>query len=653
MNFWTIRSWSHVPIFAFLAPAAVLLGGCHSTGSTTATTAPSMPLQAPTIAPLRAALVLSQSLLVTATTNDNAGITWKADAGTFSSATSMSGTAVTYTAPATFGVYTITASNITNASQHASITVAVTDLPGVYTYHNDLARDGVNAQEYALTTTTVNTATFGKLFSCGADCAIYAQPLWVGNVNIAGSRHNVIVAATMRDSVYAFDADANPCVTYWQKTLIPSGETYGSRGDFGNADIFPDIGILGTPVIDRAAGTIYLVTKTKTTGGSYHQRLHALSLADGSERTNSPVELDSSITAPGTCGGGSLNPFNAKMQNQRSGLALANGVVYVAWASHGDEDPYYGWVVGYSTSTPTPVAVYNTSPNAVSGSSYCRAGIWMAGGAPAFDSSNNMYVITGNGVFDGTTDFGDSFLKLSTASGLTRLDSFTAHDHLDLDSKDLDVGSGGAVVLVDLPGGAAVQHLMLGGGKAGTLYVLNRDNLGGYQQGSGGGDNVVQQFSFNSAIFSTPAMWQNTLYIAAVGAPLQAFALNTSSSQLDTTPTSQSTATFGYPGATPSISSSGTQNGIAWAMDSSKSGTWNGGSAPAGPAVLHAYDATNLAKELWNSDMVSGDTAGNAVKFTVPTVANGKVYIGTRGNDSTQGTGTIFGEVDVYGLKPN
>lgn len=333
------------------------------------------------------------------------------------------------------------------------------------------------------------------------------------------------------------------------------------------------------------------------------------------------MELDSSITVPGTCGGGSLNAFNAKMENQRPGLALANGVVYIAWASLGDEDPYYGWVVGYSTSNLSPVAVYNTA----------------------------MYVITGNGIFDGISDFGDSFLKLSTSNGLSRVDSFMAHDQTNLDSKDLDVGSGGAVVLVDLPG-AAVPHLMLGGGKAGTLYVLNRDKLGGYQQGSGGGDNVVQQFSFSSGIFSTPAMWQNTLYLVPVGAPVQAFALNTSTSQLRTTPASQSSATFGFPGATPSISSAGTLNGIVWVIDSSKSGTWNGGSAP---AVLHAYDATDLAKELWNSSMVSEDGAGNAVKFAVPTVANGKVYIGTRGNDSTQGSDTVFGEVDVYGLRPN
>jgi hypothetical protein len=524
---------------------------------------------------------------------------------------------------------------------------------GVYTYHNDLSRDGVNAQEYALTPATVNTATFGKLFSCSADGAIYAQPLSVANVNIGGGTHNVIVAATMRDSVYVFDGDANPCLTYWRKTLIPSGETYGSRNDFGTADIYPDIGILSTPVIDPAAGTIYLVAKTKTSSGTYHQRLHALSLADGSERTNSPVELDRSITAPGTCEGGSLVAFDAKTQNQRAALALVDEVVYVAWASLGDEGLYYGWVVGYSTSNLTRVAVYNAAPNAVSGFSYCRAGIWMSGGAPAFDSSHNMYVVTGNGAFDGTSDFGNSFLKLSTASGLTRVDSFTSYDQADLDRKDLDVGAGGAVVLVDLPAGTAVQHLVVGGSKGGILYVLNRDNLGGYRQGSGGGDNAVQEFSLNTRNFSTPAMWQNTLYIAGIGAPLRAFALNTTTGRFDPTPTSQSSATFGYPGATPSISSSGSTNGIVWAIDSSKSGTWNGGSAPAGAAVLHAYDATNLAKELWNSSIAPGDAAGYAVKFTVPTVTNGKVYIGTRGNDTTQGSGTIFGEVDVYGLSHN
>jgi hypothetical protein len=284
-----------------------------------------------TISPKRGGLAVGQTLSVTATTNDPVGVQWSASGGSFSSASSMSGVAVMFTAPASAGIFTITATSATRVDISTTITIGVTNLAGVYTYHNDLARDGVNSQEYALTPALVNTSSFGKLFSCNADGAIYAQPLWVANVGIRGGTHNLIIAATMRDSVYAFDADANPCVTYWQKTLIPPGETYGNESDVNTQDIYPDIGILGTPVIDSAAGTIYLVTKSKTTGGGiYHQRLHALSLADGSERTGSPVEIDGSVSVPGNCEGGTSVAFNALKENQRAGLALVNGNVYAA-----------------------------------------------------------------------------------------------------------------------------------------------------------------------------------------------------------------------------------------------------------------------------------------------------------------------------------
>jgi hypothetical protein len=235
------------------------------------------------------------------------------------------------------------------------------------------------------------------------------------------------------------------------------------------------------------------------------------------------------------------------------------------------------------------------------------------------------------------------------------VDSFTPHDQASLDASDFDFGAGGAVVLVDLPAGAKFQHLLVGGGKgasfAGELYIMNRDNLGGYQQGAGQGDNVIQEFSFNDAMFATPAFWQNTLYIAGAGGVLKAFSLNPTTSTFTTAPSSQSSSTFGFPGATPSISAQGTNNGIAWALNNHTYCTEQ--SPSCGPTVLHAYDATNLATELWNSSQSSGDAAGFAVKFTVPTVANGKVYVGTRGNDNNAGGGTVFGELEIYGLKPN
>ncbi|MGA8871639.1 MAG: hypothetical protein WB460_10910 [Candidatus Acidiferrales bacterium] len=610
------------------------------------------------VSPVHGAATVTQRLTFTATTNDTAGVTWSVSpsGGSFNPQTSLSGAGVTFTAPSSAGVYTVTATSVTDVTRSVSVTVGVTDLNGVFTYHNNGARTGVNSQEYALTPSNVNTSSFAKLFSCPADGAIYGQPLWVANVAIGGGTHNVIVAATARDSVYVFDADASPCVTYWHKTLIPSGETYGSYADVGSLDIYPDIGIVATPVIDPSTDKIYVVSKTKTSAaGVYHQRLHALNLSDGSEPV-SAVDLTSSITVPGTGDTGDSScpsssgsvPFCPLRLNQRPGLALVNGVVYVSWASHGDVQPYHGWIIGFDASTLALTTIFNSSPNGREG------GIWGAGGAPAVDSSNNLYVITGNGDFDGSNDFGDSLLKLSTTSGLSLLDSFTPHDQGTLDSQDQDFGSGAAIVLVDLPSGAAYQHLVIGGGKGagydGELYVLSRDGLGGYQQGIGGVDKVVQEFPINYPIFGTPAFWQNQMYLAGINSPLESFALSTTTSTFNTAPTSQSTAIFR--GATPSISASGTTNGIVWAIDSRAYGTTNSGSRTAGPSVLRAYDASNLGAKLWDSTLVSTDAAGNAVKFSVPTVTNGKVYIGTRGNDDTQGGGTVLGQIDVYGLKP-
>jgi hypothetical protein len=548
-----------------------------------------------------------------------------------------------------------------DGSKSATATIGVTDLTGVTTYHNDLSRDGVNAHEYALTTANVTKTTFGKLFSCQADGAIYAQPLWVANLGIGGGTHNVVFAATVHDSVYAFDADANPCVTYWHKSLLGSGETWLSNNDAGSSDIYPDIGIIGTPVIDPSTSTLYVVTKSKTSGTnctpatSCFQRLHALSLIDGSEKFGGPANITSAISVAGTGDGSSGGnvAFSTLKQNQRPGLVLSNGVVYVAWASHGDNGPYHGWVVGFDAGTLARVATFNANPNG------SDSGIWMAGGAPAADSSGNLYFLTGNGTFDansGGSDYGDSTVKLSTSSGLSVAGYFTPADQSSLEGGDNDHGSGGAAILLDQPSTAPHQHLVIGGGKEGTLFLLDRDNLGGYGANfTPNNSNAVQSFSEGNGIFATAAFFNNALYIAGVGGHLKMFAFNTTTGQFNAAQTSQSSGTFGFPGATPSVSATGTSNGIVWAMDSSNYGTYDGGARSAGAMILHAYDATNLATELWNSTMASAnrDQAGNAVKFTVPTVANGKVYVGTRGNDNTNGSGTVFGEIDVFGLLPN
>jgi fibronectin type 3 domain-containing protein len=628
--------------------------------TSTATTLAAAPLSV-SISPKRGGLTLNQSLNLTATvTNDigSAGVTWTSSAGSF---TTHSTTTATFAAPATAGTVTLTATSITDGTKSASAAIGVTDLAGVTTYHNDLSRDGSNIQEFALTTSNVSTATFGKLFSCSADAAIYAQPLWVANLTINGGTHNVVFAATVHNSVYAFDADTSPCLTLWNRSLLGSSETFLTNSDVGSSDIFPDIGIIGTPVIDPLTNTLYVVTKSKTQGSNCtpasacHQRLHALSLLDGSEKLGGPVDITSAISVPGTGDGSSGGnvTFNTLREHQRPGLVLSNGVVYIAFASHGDNTPYHGWVLGYDKSTLQLVATFNANPNG------SDSGIWMAGGAPAADAAGNLYFLTGNGTFDansGGSDYGDSTVKLKTSSGLSVAGYFTPADQLNLQGGDTDHGSGGAAILVDQPSSAPHQHLMIGGGKEGNFFLLDRDNMGGYGANFTPLDsNAVQKFSLGNGIFATSAFWNNALYVAGVGGHLKNFSFNTTTGLFNASQTSQSSATFGFPGASPSISSRGSANGIVWATDSSNYGSNDSGARSAGPAILHAYDATNLATELWNSSLApaSRDQAGNAVKFTLPTIANGKVYIGTRGSDNTNGSGTVFGEIDVYGLLPN
>jgi len=602
--------WFQTSLFiSALLLLSLLLFGCGGGGTTVQSTSKTTV----TISPVRAALTTGQAQTFTAAVTGNSVTTvmWEVDSipGGNSSVGTVS-TAGVYSPPSAAGTHTIAARSVADTTVAASANVYITDLPGVFTYHNNLSRDGVNTQEYALNTSTVKAATFGKRFACAIDASAYAQPLWVANVPIGGGIHNVLIAATVHDTVYAFDADISPCKTYWSQSLLASGETWVNNTDVGGStDLAPDIGIVGTPVIDPVTNTIYVVSKSKN-GVTIHQRLHALSLIDGSEKFSSPQEI--AFTFNGI-------PFSPLSQNQRAGLALLNGVVYIAWGSHGDVGTYYGWILGYNAATLAQVAVFNDDPGVGFG------GIWMAGGAPAVDSTNNMYVITGNGNFDGLTLFGDSFLKLSTPN-LAVLSFFAPSDQAILNSTDIDFGSGGATIIVDQPSGP-VQRLAIGGGKEGTLFLLNRDSLGGNTANDAG---AVQSFSVGNRIFGTPAFWQNSLYIAPVTDHLKSYTFSPSTGQFTTAPASQSPGTFGFPGSTPSISAQGTSNGIVWATEKG-----------AGPAVLHAYDATNVGTELWNSANSTADQAGQAVKFTVPTVANGKVYVGT------------VGEISVYGLSPN
>jgi len=637
--------------------ACVFLSGCGSTNQNTinpANITVALPVQLATLA-------ATQGFSISATTNDPSGVSWSATGGGFSSETTATGVAVTYSAPNAGGSYTITAASVTNPAKTASVTVYVTDLAAVSTYHNDLARDGVNSQEYALTTTSVATGSFGKLFTCPTDGAVYTQPLWMPNVSVNGTKHNVIFVATQHDSLYAFDAEGNACVQLWTVSLtdsnhgasageltIPSGPT-GNLVGSGYGDITPEVGVTGTPVIDPSTGTLYVVSKSMNSGGtSFYQRLHAIDITSGSEKFGGPADLGSNITFPGTGDGGATVSFNPRQQNQRGGLALVNGVVYVVWASHEDTSPYYGWAAGFKASDLSLTGVLNVTPNVQFG------GIWMGGGAPSADSNNSLYLITGNGGFDVTSatngvspnnDYGDSFLQLS--SGLAISSYFTPSDELSDQDSDADFGSGGSALVLNVNSGS-VKHLVIGGGKDGTLYLLNGDSMGGL-----GDSNAVQHFNVGGGIFSTGAFWNNHYFIGPIYGPLTSYTFDPASNLFNPASASESAIIYGFPGSTPSVSSTGTSNGIVWTLDNTNYCTPQ--SQACGPAVLHAYDATNLATELWNSSLVATDAAGNAVKFTVPTVANGKVYFGTRGSNvgGADNSTTVPGEVEVYGLKQN
>ena len=621
------------------------------------------------ITPRRAALTLGQKISLTATTNDSVGVKWSvaANAGSLDAQASRNGQTIHFTAPNTAGVYTVKATSITEPSQSSSITIAVTDLPGVYTYHNDLGRTGANDREYALKTSSVNTDSFGKLCSCFVDGVIYTQPLWVANLRINGRPHNAVFVGTEHDSLYAFDADAAPCSRLWRVNLIDVA--HGGRGGEkpvsgklvgrGDGDLVPEVGITGTPVIDPANSLLYVVSKSVSSSGTrFYHRLHAIDLATGAEKPGSPITI--AATYPGKGDGGSLVTFDARMEHQRAALALVNGVVYIAWGSHEDRAPFYGWIMGYvyDGSKFSQSYVLNTGPNTH------EVGIWMGGAAPAADSSGALYVVTSNGGFDAArstppnNDYGNSLLKVSDS--LKPQQYFTPSNQEANSASNNDFGGGG-VVLDDLPPGSPITHIAFAGGKDGNLFLVNRDRMGGFgderawQQVSIGSDANDMENDTPGVIFSVPALWNHRLYIAQARGPLKAFRLDPSTARLS--PAGAATvpaAGFGYPGSTPSVSSHGAADGIVWILDNAQYCT---PAAPGcGAAVLHAYDASDVAKELWNSSKVPEDVAGYAVKFTVPTVANGRVYVGTRGNDRGGrywATKARLGELDVYGLKPN
>lgn len=488
----------------------------------------------------------------------------------------------------------------------------------VVTYHNDNARTGLNPHETTLTPANVTASKFGKAFSQPVDGYVYAQPLFAPGLTIGGQTHDVVFVATESNSLYAFDANAAGPVL-WHTNL----GTALSCSDLNDCeDLVPGAGITGTPVIDPTTQTIYLVSLVKN-GSASHHLLHAVDLITGAEKLGGPVEI--SPTAPGS-GANSQNgmvTFNPATHYQRCALLLAGGVVYIGIGSNAESDSdNHGWIVGHKASDLSSAMTFCASPddNWVS--------LWQSGGGLAADASGYVYAETANGTFDadsGGKDYGDSALKLDATGKV--VDYFTPYNQAALNSADLDFGAANAVVLPDQSG--AAPHELLATGKPGVLYLINRDNMGHFHSGSD--SQIVQSVAafpnkdITGGIFSSPAYWNGHVYVSGIGGSVQAFTL--SAGKLSTSPTSQTSAHFGFPGATISVSSNGSAGAIVWVLD---------GSAGA----LYAFDATNLATKLYDTTQASGgrDKAGAPVKFAVPTVANGHVYVGTQT------------ELDVYGL---
>ena len=573
----------------------------------------------------------------TATATPTASATRTATATASSTVTTATATVtvtatatITHTATATgtvsaTGTPTTTATTTASATQTPTATATATSAvpTDVLTYHNDNARTGQNMTEQTLTTANVKTS-FGKLFEDSVDGLVDGQPLIKTQVTIPGlGIHNVIYVVTENDTVYAFDADTSG-LPLWHVSVLGTGEI--ASDDRGCGQVTPQIGITSTPVIDPGAGshgTIYVVAMSKnTTTGAYSQRIHALDITTGAEEFGGPVTVTATFP-PGPA-------FAPKQYKERAGLLLLNGQLITAWASHCDFTPYNGWIMAYDQNTLAQTSVLDVTPNGSEGA------IWQSGGGLAADNAGNIYLLDGNGTWDTTVnangfptkgDFGNGFLKLSNSSGLQVADFFEPFNTVSESGGDTDLGSGGAMVLPDMiDKNGATRHLAVGAGKDGNIFLVDRDNMGKWN--SANNNNAYQPIAgaLDAGEWAMPAYFNSTLYYGGVNVQLQAFTF--SQARLVAMPSSKSSETYGYPGATPSISSNGSSNAIVWAVQ-------NGGSL----GVLRAYDATNLATELYNSSTAPGDSFGDN-KFITPTIANGKVYVGTPTS------------VAAFGLKP-
>lgn len=590
------------------------------------------------VTPQIAPLTLQQTQQFSASVPGGGAVTWTVDgvAGGNATVGTISSSGL-FTPGTSAGTHTILATSMANSAVTGTATAAVTSLAGIYTYHDDQPRTGQNLLEYALTPTSISAANFGKLWSCPVDGDVYAQPLYVANLTIGSGVHNVVLVATEHDSVYAFDADNGSCTPYWQFSALSSGVTTipATDDDYSGytcGDIPFEYGITGTPVVEPSSETIYLVTNTKS-NGDWFQSLHRLNLATGTEAANSPVKIAASVTSSS----GSQVPFIPRWENQRAGLALTNDSVYLSWASHCDNFIWQGWIMRYDEESLQQLAVLNTVPSGVEG------GIWMSGGAPAVDAEGHIYVTTGNGSFNDTSgtvppqspdnDLSMSFLNLN-ATTLAVQDFYSPSDEATWSTSDLDISSVGPLVLPDGSGPTAHPNVLVGSDKQGHLWMIDRSDMGEYSSTL---NNTVQFLTLPNltgcktvCTYGTPAYYNSTVYMSVISGPILALPLTNGlfsyNSSNIATASSTSTETYGFPGPTVSVSAApGGGAALIWALDNSSNGT--NGTSPA-PAVLRAYSTSNLSTTLYSSSKSASDGGGNGVKFTVPLIANGHVYVG-------------------------
>jgi len=617
---------------------AIVLAGCSSAQNPGSVGDANPTLPSITSQPANQTVTAGQTATFSVTATGTAPLSyqWQNGGANISGATSSSYTTPVTTTGDTGEQFRVAVTNSvgTISSNIATLTVNVAtggSSIDVVTYHYDNLRSGQNINEMTLTTANVNVNTFGKLGEFAVDGLVDAQPLLVANLAIPGKGNkNVLYAVTENDSIYAFDADSitpSGGTVLWHSTALLTGETPSDNRGCGQ--VTPQIGITSTPVIDRGRNAIYLVAMSKDALGNYYQRIHALNLTTGAEMFGGPIAIQATYPGTGDNSSNGMVVFDPKQYKERAALLELGGVIYTTWASHCDFRPYTGWVISYSADTLAQVGVLNLVPNGSEGAT------WMSGAGPGADANGNIYFILANGDFNTTLnasgfptngDCGNCFAKITSTLPLTLLDYFTPLNTVSESDSDTDFGSGGELLLPDVVDGTGkTRHLAVGSGKDANIYVVDRDNMGKF---NGNADNIYEQINGQLAggVYSKPSYFNGTVYYGAVNDAIKAFPI--ANALLATGPSSQSTHSFGYPGATPSISASGTTNGIVWVVENSS------------PAVLHAYNATNLATELYNSNQAAnGVDHFSSNKFITAMVANGKVYVGTASS------------VAVFGLK--